>query len=158
MILRPSVVDQPAMIWRACIAAAMLITVVGGMARQPADFQDIIDSVAVEISSEYNCSVNIALYSEAALMGARPGAATALVATAGFVDAGLNMGKPTRHSQPEDVYVWGSITKMFTGPAVLQLVDAGVMMLDDPIVKCVKFSACMHDLVFFHCFASAPKL
>ena len=40
---------------------------------------------------------------------------------------------PSRAALPGDKYVWGSITKMFTGPAVLQLVEAGVIKLSDPI-------------------------
>jgi len=58
--------------------------------------------------------------------------------SARFTDAGLGIGTPTRPAQPDDVYVWGSITKMFTAPAVLQLVEAGAIhSLDDPIVPYV---------------------
>ena len=50
---------------------------------------------------------------------------------AGHTDAGLGMGTPKRLAQPDDEYVWGSITKMFTAPAVLQLVEKGTVALDD---------------------------
>ncbi len=50
-----------------------------------------------------------------------------------YTDAGLAIGTPTRPAQVDDLYVWGSITKMFTCPAVLQLVDAGKLSLDDPL-------------------------
>lgn len=55
--------------------------------------------------------------------------------SAGYTDAGLGMGTPTRKALPDDLYVWGSTTKMFTGPAVLQLVEQDIVDLHDPITK-----------------------
>ena len=89
----------------------------------PARAQAILQGVADEISARYNCSVAAAFQSRHA----------AVAVASGFTDAGLGMGTKTRRGLPADPYVWGSITKMFTGPAVLQLVERGVMRLDDPI-------------------------
>ena len=55
-----------------------------------------------------------------------------ITAADGFTDGGLGMGSKTRKTQADDVFVWGSTTKMFTGPAVLQLVDQGKVGIDDP--------------------------
>ena len=37
----------------------------------------------------------------------------------------------------ESIYHWASITKMFTGIAIMQLRDRGLLSLDDPVVKYV---------------------
>mmetsp|Transcript_95 Transcript_95/g.258 ORF Transcript_95/g.258 Transcript_95/m.258 type:complete len:439 (-) Transcript_95:49-1365(-) len=52
---------------------------------------------------------------------------------AGYTDRGLGMGPAQRKAEPDDDYVWGSTTKMFTAPAVLQLVEQGKVSLEDPI-------------------------
>jgi CubicO group peptidase (beta-lactamase class C family) len=53
-------------------------------------------------------------------------------ATEGFQD------EKTRRPVDEDtIYHWASITKTFTGIAVMQLRDRGLLSLDDPIVKYV---------------------
>merc|ERR1719218_570783 len=58
---------------------------------------------------------------------------TSFAVAAGYIDAGLGLGTPTRQALPDDLYVWGSTTKMFTAPAVLQLVERGLVSLDDAI-------------------------
>jgi CubicO group peptidase (beta-lactamase class C family) len=68
----------------------------------------------------------------------RPGAAAGVVhgdelawaAGAGFADTGTRVT-----SDPETLYRIASITKTFTGTAVMQLRDAGRLDLDDPAVK-----------------------
>mmetsp|Transcript_26182 Transcript_26182/g.78678 ORF Transcript_26182/g.78678 Transcript_26182/m.78678 type:complete len:472 (+) Transcript_26182:176-1591(+) len=95
--------------------------------------EDVLQTVASDLSRKWNMSIAMAFYSESAALGfsaAQPGEAAA---AAGYTDSGMGMGMPTRKAQPDDMYVWGSITKMYTGPAVLQLVSRGVMSLDDPI-------------------------
>eukprot|EP00930_Biecheleria_cincta_P056433 TRINITY_DN42564_c0_g1_i1.p1 TRINITY_DN42564_c0_g1~~TRINITY_DN42564_c0_g1_i1.p1 ORF type:complete len:444 (-),score=52.62 TRINITY_DN42564_c0_g1_i1:39-1265(-) len=52
---------------------------------------------------------------------------------AGFTDAGIGLGTRSRLAQPDDLYVWGSTTKMFTAPAVLQLIERNIIALADPI-------------------------
>ena len=85
-----------------------------------------LTTVAAEQSARYNMSIAMAFHQPTT-------AADPLVVAAGYTDAGLGMGNnpPTRRALPDDKYVWGSTTKMFTGPAVLQLVERGVVGLDD---------------------------
>lgn len=54
---------------------------------------------------------------------------------AGFTDAGLGLGTRSRLAQPDDLYVWGSTTKMFTAAAVLELVERNIVALTDPISR-----------------------
>jgi len=49
---------------------------------------------------------------------------------AGFADA-----RTARRSSPDTLYRIASITKTFTGTAIMQLRDAGKLDLDDPVVK-----------------------
>src|SRR5262252_8239318 len=51
---------------------------------------------------------------------------------AGFADA-----RTARRSSPDTLYRIASITKTFTGTAIMQLRDAGKLDLDDPVVKWV---------------------
>jgi len=55
-----------------------------------------------------------------------------LVWAAGFGQAGL---EPARPATPGTLYRIASITKLFTGTAILQLRDAGKLRLDDPLVE-----------------------
>jgi CubicO group peptidase (beta-lactamase class C family) len=43
------------------------------------------------------------------------------------------------------IYHWASITKTFTGVAIMQLRDRGLLSLDDPVVKYVPELAAVHD-------------
>mmetsp|Transcript_117297 Transcript_117297/g.373673 ORF Transcript_117297/g.373673 Transcript_117297/m.373673 type:complete len:437 (+) Transcript_117297:65-1375(+) len=80
---------------------------------------------AERMSAKYNMSISLAYHSPE----------LSLAVAAGQTDAGLDMGVPSRTAKPDDLYVWGSTTKMFTAPAVLQLVERGVVSLTDPIAK-----------------------
>src|SRR5262249_28491984 len=46
---------------------------------------------------------------------------------------------------PETIFHWASITKTFTGIAILQLRDRGLLSLDDPVVKYVPELRLAHD-------------
>ena len=67
-----------------------------------------------------------------------PGAAVAvvhrgrIVHAAGYGVANLELGVP---ASPRTVFEIGSISKQFTAQAVMQLVEAGAVGLDDPIHK-----------------------
>lgn len=80
-----------------------------------------LQRVADRVSAQYGLSVAAAFHSPK----------MQVAVAAGHTDAGLGMGMPKRRAQPDDEYVWGSITKMFTAPAVLQLVEKGTVALDD---------------------------
>jgi CubicO group peptidase (beta-lactamase class C family) len=84
-----------------------------------------LQRVANKMQSKYNMSIAAAFYS--------PKTSTAVAA--GYTDAGLGIGTPTRRALPDDLYVWGSTTKMFTASAILQLVENGTVALTDPITK-----------------------
>ena len=45
----------------------------------------------------------------------------------------------------ETIYHWASITKTFTGVAIMQLRDRGLLSLDDPVVKYVPELRQVHD-------------
>ena len=90
-----------------------------------------LQQVADHVAAKFNCSIAISYF----LPGASglPGANVSVAA--GFTDAGLRLGKPTRAALPEDVYVYGSITKMFTAAAILQLIDAGKLAYADLVTS-----------------------
>ena len=46
---------------------------------------------------------------------------------------------------PDTIYHWASITKTFTGIAIMQLRDRGLLSLDDPVVKYVPELRQVHD-------------
>jgi CubicO group peptidase (beta-lactamase class C family) len=46
---------------------------------------------------------------------------------------------------PDTIYHWASITKTFTGIAIMQLRDRGLLSLDDPVVKYVPELRMVHD-------------
>ena len=51
-------------------------------------------------------------------------------------------------AQPVDentTYHWASITKTFTGVAIMQLRDRGLLSLDDPLIKYIPELAAVHD-------------
>jgi len=79
--------------------------------------------------AKWNCSIAVALRS--------PSHSTEVLgATAGYSNSGLSLhAADPRPAQVDDPYVWGSTTKMYTGPAVLQLVENGVVSLHDRISK-----------------------
>ena len=56
-------------------------------------------------------------------------------AVAAAVFQGLQDRDAKRPVDEDTIYHWASITKMFTGVAVMQLRDRGLLSLDDPIVK-----------------------
>jgi len=82
-----------------------------------------MQKVTIEMAAKYNMSIATSFYSSK----------DSHAVASGFTDAGLGIGVPSRIAVPDDIYVWGSTTKMFTGPAVLQLVEKGVVKLTDPI-------------------------
>ena len=53
------------------------------------------------------------------------------------VAAGLKDRKSGAKTAPEDVFVWGSVTKVHTGSSVLKLVSDGAFSLDDSIVPLI---------------------
>lgn len=87
--------------------------------------QHALQRVADEMHAKYDMSLAGAFYSPR----------LSLAVAAGYTDSGLGMGTATRKGKPDDLYVWGSTTKMFTAPAVLRLVEGGIVALTDPIAE-----------------------
>jgi CubicO group peptidase (beta-lactamase class C family) len=58
---------------------------------------------------------------------------------------GLMSRSPDRAVNDDTTYHWASITKTFTGIAIMQLRDRGLLKLDDPVVKYVPELAAVHD-------------
>lgn len=136
-----------------CVCACLSLSAAQGPPQE--QLKTVVQQVADELSALYNMSLAIAYHAPEA----------AFAVAAGFTDAGLGLGTPTRAAQPDDAYVFGSITKMFTAPAVLQLVEQGVVHLTDPITKHVdpllfhlsgkhledRFGKDIHDVQVQHC-------
>lgn len=91
--------------------------------RANGDLQAVLQQVVTQMHTKYNMSIAAAVQT----------INTSFSAAAGYTDSGLGLGTPSRKALPDDLYVWGSTTKMFTAPAVLQLVEQGVVSLTDPI-------------------------
>ena len=85
-----------------------------------AAMQQIVDAKA----TKYNCSIALGLRLEDPPISFE-------------VAAGITDRATGRRAQPSDKYVWGSITKTFTGPAILRLVEQGVFSLDAPAAPLV---------------------
>lgn len=107
--------------WCALLAAAIVRA--DGDTRTDDAVRSAMQRVADKMHMKYNMSIAAAMLS---------GEVNVSVA-AGYTDAGLGFGVPARKALPDDVYVWGSTTKMFTGPSVLQLVEKGLVALTDPV-------------------------
>lgn len=89
--------------------------------------RDALQKVADDLSKLYDISAALAVY------GSYEGEPLDAQAAAGFVDGGLGVGPHTEAARTDDPYVYGSITKMFTAAAILQLVENGTVKLDDPL-------------------------
>ena len=100
--------------------AGCLVLAAGALERPAASLfdEDVVRSVltkyAEPLAREWNMSIALAFFSPTLLPN------TPLVAVAaGKTNGGLLIKPSTlpRAAEPEDLYVWGSITKMFTAPA-----------------------------------------
>lgn len=80
-----------------------------------------------EIVAKYDVSCSMAIY------GSYGGRQLDETASAGFIDSGLGLGPKEVAAKDDDVYVYGSITKMFTAAAIYRLVEKGVLGLDDSL-------------------------
>ena len=58
---------------------------------------------------------------------------------------GVQSKSPDRAVDEETTYHWASCTKSFTGIAIMQLRDRGLLSLDDPLIKYIPELAAVHD-------------
>jgi CubicO group peptidase (beta-lactamase class C family) len=79
-----------------------------------------IEPIVATMAKKYNCSMSVGLV----------GGPTDVSAEAA---AGVKDRASGSISTPQDYYVWGSVTKLVTGTAVMRLVDQGVIKLDDAV-------------------------
>ena len=98
-------------------AAAWQLRAKPGLPPDAGVVRSVLAKYAEPLAREYNMSIALAFFSPTLL----PDSPLIAVA-AGQTNGGLTI-KPEvpRAAEPEDMYVWGSITKMFTGPAILQV-------------------------------------
>jgi CubicO group peptidase (beta-lactamase class C family) len=101
---------------------AILVSTLGARAEAPvfppADtLQKAIQPLVDSLSQKYDCAVGVAVHNSN----------TSIQWIAGTVDNG------TTAATTGDQFVWGSVTKVSTGAAVMQLVGAKKINLDDPI-------------------------
>lgn len=90
------------------------------------EIEKIIAPIAEKMAEKYGCAVSVAVLKDGD-NGFK--AATA----AGVIDGG---GKQVAHGTPttiDDLFVWGSVTKVLTGTGVLRLISEGKMKLTDSI-------------------------
>jgi CubicO group peptidase (beta-lactamase class C family) len=93
------------------------------------DLSTILQAIADENSQKYDCSIAIGTR---AMIG---GIKQAVQVAAGFSD--MTPGSEVK-AIPGDRYVWGSITKVVTGTALLRLHDQGLLPdLDAPVSSLV---------------------
>ena len=117
---------------RATAAAAALMCFVGtATAGPPAGWTQVLDG--------YRQLLRQAGIAGSSLMIVRDGAIVARD-TEGFQD----LSRKTATTDAT-IYHWASITKTFTGIAIMQLRDRGLLSLDDPVVKYVPELALAHD-------------
>ena len=58
---------------------------------------------------------------------------------------GFQSTSPEVHVDDDTAYHWASCTKTFTGIAIMQLRDRGLLSLDDPLIKYIPELAAVHD-------------
>jgi CubicO group peptidase (beta-lactamase class C family) len=83
--------------------------------------QENLNTVVTAESTKYKCAIGASIYSKSR--------GISLSAAEGTTSFQKNAPKST----PEDIYPWGSITKPSTGTAILRLVQAGTISLNDSI-------------------------
>jgi len=115
-----------------CLALAAAGCTASAGSISKAELQAVLQRYADSEHELWNMSLTLAFYSPSILPD------TPLVAAAsGYTNGGLEIPPkgPPRQAKTDDVYVWGSITKMFTCPAVFQLIEEGLVDLEDNIAK-----------------------
>ena len=114
------------------LVAALLLSMfvsADDVGRGDADVSKKIESaiapLIADMAKKYNCSVSVALVGKAS-------SDDDIVALSA---SGITDRSTAREASVSDSYVWGSVTKLVTGSAVLRHVDSGDISLDDPVVQ-----------------------
>ena len=115
----------------AAVAAAMLTFAVPPAAQAPAGWRAVADG-----------------YREAVRRAGIVGSSLALLQHGRVIaheNVGLQDSSAGTAVDDDTIYHWASITKTFTGIAIMQLRDRGLLSLDDPVVKYVPELRLAHD-------------
>mmetsp|Transcript_3182 Transcript_3182/g.6258 ORF Transcript_3182/g.6258 Transcript_3182/m.6258 type:complete len:438 (+) Transcript_3182:19-1332(+) len=88
----------------------------------PFDLNVALEGIANDMSKKYNCTI--------AFSARDPTEGEFASAIAGVSD--FESGRP---SKIDDRFVWGSVTKVFTGASILHLISQGVFGLDDKVAS-----------------------
>ena len=91
------------------------------------------------VASDYRAALQRAGIVGSSLMLLKNGAVVA------HENVGLQDSSSGRAVDDDTIYHWASITKTFTGIAIMQLRDRGLLSLDDPVVKYVPELRLAHD-------------
>lgn len=103
------------------VSFVLFNAVIAAVAKQDS-LQNTFLKIAQNVSTEWNCSVVIALHRKE----------DSVSAAAGTVD--FSTGKQAATTDP---YVWGSVTKVITGSSILRLISEGAFGLDDEVAPLV---------------------
>ena len=122
---------RPSGTLRTAVVLASLATLGLGQGAQPAGWADVVQG--------YRAALGRAGIVGSSLMIVRDGRIVAR-ANEGLQDR--EAGAPVTD---DTIYHWASITKTFTGIAIMQLRDRGLLSLDDPVVKFVPELRLAHD-------------
>lgn len=115
---------------------ALLLAVVAAPAvarprAAPATFAPAVDQYERDADKEGVVGGSVALIDRRGLIAERDH---------GFRDVTANL-----HVDPDTIWHWASVTKVFTAIAAMQLVERGELSLDDPVVKYVPEFGRVHD-------------
>ena len=92
----------------------------------PANLKAEVDTIVGTMAKKYDCAVAVGIRRPSGV----PSETLAIASAAGVTDR-----RNGRKCLETDPFVWGSVTKVVTGTAVLRLVDQNVISLEDPITK-----------------------
>eukprot|EP00039_Didymoeca_costata_P030505 m.29934 g.29934 ORF g.29934 m.29934 type:complete len:438 (-) comp8152_c0_seq2:60-1373(-) len=94
-------------------------------ATQAGDFADTLQKILQYEGNKYNCSLSVSVFA--------PTHNINITETIGTV----SMSKDAPTTEADDVFIWGSITKVTTGVAILRQIQKGNLKLDDKMHKFV---------------------
>ena len=113
---------------RGALRGALFLLLSVSAADPAADVQAAIEAIVAAKAAQYECGFAIAV--RAGGIDGAPGFTAQ--AAGGYADIGKKIPMT-----PDSKFVWGSVTKMATGSAILRLADAGAFSLDDPVAPLV---------------------
>jgi CubicO group peptidase (beta-lactamase class C family) len=115
-------------------------------------FTPILFAVAISVLAQSASSPDIAAIKSFYEAGLRRngilGSSLVLIRNGELVlhdNYGVQSQSPSEPVDDNTTYHWASCTKTFTGIAIMQLRDRGLLSLDDPLVKYIPELSAVHD-------------